>query len=179
MIQDLTRIRQELQGYIEVPVPYEFEPKVSLKYITLKNGNESFYLGGAYAGTGDNCIFVRNSYTQWKVPIHVFTKEGQILYTTKFFIPETPCEPCLNEAEVQELRETLANQQQIIEKLSQTLLEKDQGIQSLIEDKQTYEELLQQNRYHLKQLSVEHKDKDILIQKYQGILQQLSLSVQR
>jgi hypothetical protein len=176
MIQDIHRIRQELQGFREVEMPYEFALATPIKYITLKDGDESFYVGGAYTGQGDNCLYVKNSYKQWKVPLRVYTKEGQVRYHTRLFIQEAPCEPCLNEAEVQELRETLENQQQIIEKLSQTLLEKDQGIQGLIEDKQTYEELLQQNRYHLKQLSVENKDKDTLIQKYKAILQKLSLN---
>jgi|TARA_B110001469_G_scaffold71690_1_gene68145 hypothetical protein len=179
MIQDINRIRQELQGFREVELPYEFPLATPIKYITLKNENESFYVGGVYTGQGDNCLYVKNSYKQWKIPLRVYTKEGKVRYHTRIFIQDAPCEPCLNAVDVNELRDTLSNQQQLIEKLTQTILERDEVVQSLIEDKQTYEELLQQNRYNLKQLSVENKDKDTMIHKYQGILQKLSLSVQR
>ena len=60
MIQDITRIREELEGYVEVKLPYEFAKDIHIKYLTLKKNHEdeSFYPGGCYQGLGNNCIFM-------------------------------------------------------------------------------------------------------------------------
>jgi len=182
MIQDLTKIREELEGFVEVTLPYEFPKGIHLKYITLKKNkeDESFYPGGSYHGIGNNCLFVKNSYKRWSVPIHFLTKDGQIQYRTRFFIPET-CENNTHEdhedhEEIQELRETTQYQQTIIEKMTEEIKESRYLVKSLYEDKQTYEEMLQTNRYRLKELSVAGRDKDEQIEKYKQVIQKLSVS---
>ena len=48
----------------------------------------------------------------------------------------------------------------------------------LIHEKTEYEELLQQNRFNLKQISIESRDKDEKIKKYEEIIQKLANSHQ-
>ena len=45
MITDIKRIKQELNGYEEVESIYDLPSNVYVKYITLKDKKESFYLG--------------------------------------------------------------------------------------------------------------------------------------
>jgi len=180
MIQDITRIREELEGYVEVTLPYEFAKDIHIKYLTLKKtqGDESFYPGGCYQGVGNNCIFMSNSYKRWSVPICYYTKDGQVRYHTRFFIPEHPTDTNTASDTVSDTQthETLRYQQEIIEKLVAEIKETRQARKGLLEEKQTYEEMLQKNRYRLKELSVENRDKDKQIQTYKDIIQKLSQS---
>ena len=180
MIQDITRIREELEGYVEVTLPYEFAKDIHVKYLTLKKNHEdeSFYPGGCYQGLGNNCIFMSNSYKRWSVPICYYTKDGQVRYQTRFFIPEHTTGSTTGSEAVSDTQthETLRYQQEIIEKLVAEIKETRQMRKSLLEEKQTYEEMLQKNRYRLKELSVENRDKDKQIQTYKDIIQKLSQS---
>ena len=180
MIQDITRIREELEGYVEVTLPYEFAKDIHIKYLTLKKnqGDESFYPGGCYQGVGNNCIFMSNSYKRWSVPICYYTKDGQVRYHTRFFIPEHPTETntASDASSDTQTHETLRYQQEIIEKLVAEIKETRQARKGLLEEKQTYEEMLQKNRYRLKELSVENRDKDKQIHKYKDVIQKLSQS---
>ena len=187
MIQDIARIQEELEGYSEVTIPYEFPLGLHIKYITHKSrrgkggenkeDEESFFPGGEYTGKGDNCVFLKNSYKRWRVPLHVFTKDGQIRYTTRFFVPtNTDNGPCQTSEEVSELYDTIRYQQEIIEKMAQEIHETRLINQSLQEDKQTYEEMLQKSRYQLKEMCVAGRDKDAQIETYQQIIQRLSVS---
>ena len=60
MIQDIIKIREELDGFIEVEYPYEFQKGCLIKYITHKKNleEESFYPGGSFISYGDNYIVV-------------------------------------------------------------------------------------------------------------------------
>ena len=179
MIQDLTKIREELEGFVEVTLPYDFPKGIHLKYITLQKhkGDESFYPGGSYQGIGHNCLFVKNSYKRWSVPIHCLSKDGQIKYRTRFFIPQTSdTDTREDQGELQELQNTIQYQQTIIEKMTEEIKESRYLVKSLYEDKQTYEEMLQTNRYRLKELSVAGRDKDEQIEKYKQVIQKLSVS---
>ena len=46
----------------------------------------------------------------------------------------------------------------------------------ILDEKSDYEELLQQNRYHLKELSIQSREKDEQLKKYEDIIQKLSAS---
>ena len=61
--------------------------------------------------------------------------------------------------------------QNIIDKMTDKVKTLQQQNDQLIECKQTYEEMLQANRYTLKQLSIENRDKQTQIDKYKQILQ--------
>ena len=72
---------------------------------------------------------------------------------------------------IKERNDTIAFQQHIIEQLTNQLQTYRQQNEQLVECKQTYEELLQKNRFHLKQLSIDLRDKDEHIQKYKQVIQ--------
>ena len=175
MIKDITKIHRELQGFHEIELPYEFPPQIHIKYITLKDEEESFYIGGMYQSMGHNCLFLKHKSKTWKVPLYLYTKQGQIRYTTRLFIPDkTDPHQGIQETDIAELQATVDYQQTIIERLTETLKDKEDLQKELISDKQTYEELLQPNRYHLKQLSLDIRDKDKEIQKYKQVIQMIS-----
>ena len=47
-----------------------------------------------------------------------------------------------------------------------------------MEEKHNYEDLLQQNRFHLKELSIQSREKDEKIKKYEDIIKKLANSHQ-
>ena len=48
MIKDIKIIKQHLEKCVEIEMPYPLEENMIIKYITLKEGEESFYTGGRY-----------------------------------------------------------------------------------------------------------------------------------
>jgi len=84
--------------------------------------------------------------------------------------------PCQTSEEVSELYDTIRYQQEIIEKMAQEIHETRLINQSLQDDKQTYEEMLQKSRYQLNEMCVAGRDKDAQIETYQQIIQRLSVS---
>jgi putative cell wall-binding protein len=175
MIQDITKIREELEGFTEIHYPYEFSSTDHIKYITLKGDKESFYPGGTYVSIGPNCITVKNSYKQWSLPLCKYTKEGHVQHKTRLFIRDKT--PSVDEKDVKKddekdnQKDTIAFQQHIIEQMTHQLQTYQQQNEQLIECKQTYEELLQKNRYHVKQLSMDNKEKEEQLKKYKQVIQ--------
>ena len=86
MIKDISLIRSELEGFIEVELPYEFEKGSQIKYITKKNEEESFYKGGKFNYFGNDCIFIETNSRKWSVPTCKRNKDGSIAYQSRFFI---------------------------------------------------------------------------------------------
>jgi len=174
MIKDISLIRSELEGFIEVELPYEFEKGSQIKYITKKNEEESFYKGGKFNYFGNDCIFIETNSRKWSVPTCKRNKDGSIAYQSRFFIKseeEAKCDKVNHE-----LNQIIEYQQSIIEKLS----EKNKKLEiinvSLTQDKRDYEELLQQNRFNFKELSIESRKKDNIITKYESVIQKLTNS---
>ena len=176
MIQDIIKIREELDGFIEVEYPYEFQKGCLIKYITHKKNleEESFYPGGSFISYGDNYILLRNKKSTWSVPIYKKNKNGDILYKTRFFILENNTEK-INQSK-EELYKTILFQQNIIETMKERLKEVEIQKQSLYEDKCTYEELLQKNRYILKDLSIKQREHLQEIDNLKDKIQKLSQS---
>lgn len=180
MIKDISIIRKELEGFEEVELPYDFSRGCTIKYITLKKKNgveeESFYKGGEFVSLGNDCIMLKNKSRMWAVPTCKRNKDGSIKYSSRFFIQSEEEEKC--DKQVQELNETIQYQQNIIETLSQKLKDLEIIKHQLSKERQDYEELLQQNRFNLKQISIESRDKDEKIKKYEEIIQKLANSHQ-
>ncbi len=88
MIKDIGIIRKELDGYIEVQLPYEFDKGCHIKYITQKKDEESFYKGGKFSYYGNDCIYLETSSRKWCVPICKRNKDGSVKYSSRFFIKE-------------------------------------------------------------------------------------------
>ena len=172
MIKDISRIREELEGYNEVFYPYEFPKGIHIKYITLRGEDESFYPGGKFQCMGDNCLYVVNSYKRWKIPLKLFTKAGSVRYQTRLFIPENESETCSKES--LEHLHTIKYQQHIIDTMVQRIQSVETTIQKQQDMKESYEELLQQNRYHLKQLTDTLMEKDSQLQQAYKVIQRLT-----
>ena len=174
MIKDISKIREELKGYEEVDLPYEFYKGCHIKYITLKGDDESFYTGGKFKYFGDNCIFLENKCRSWSVPTIKKNKDGSINYNSRFFIKEKQEEIC--DKKIEDLNNTINFQQSIIEKMSERLKELEITQLSLINEKREYEDLLQQNRYNYKEKCIENEEQKKIIKKYEKAIQKLSNS---
>ena len=176
MIKDIGIIRKELEGFVEIELPYDFEKGCHIKYITLKNNEDSFYKGGKFNYYGNDCIYLKTNSKNWCVPICKRNKDGIIQYKSRFFIKEN----CENNSECleknNELSKTIEYQQLIIEKLKNNLKDLELLKYSLIKEKREYEELLQQNRYNLKEISIDNREKDKKIKEYEKIIKKLTNS---
>jgi len=180
MIKDISIIRKELEGFEEVELPYDFSKGCAIKYITLtKKDNEeeeSFYKGGEFISLGNDCVIIKNKYRSWSVPTCKRNKNGSIRYSTRFFIQGEEEVKC--DKKVGELNEVVQYQQSIIEKMTDKIKELEIIKRQLSKERQDYEELLQQNRYNLKKLSIESRDKDEKIVKYEEVIKKLANSHQ-
>ena len=174
MIKDISKIREELKGYEEVELPYEFDKGCHIKYITLKGDDESFYTGGKFKYFGNDKIFLENKCKTWSVPIVKKNKDGTIYYNSRFFIKEKDEEIC--DKKIEDLNNTINFQQSIIEKMSERLKELEITKVSLINEKREYEDLLQQNRYNYKEKCIENEEQKKIIKKYEKAIQKLSNS---
>jgi len=178
MSQDLSLIRNELINFIEVELPYEFTKHCPIKYITLKNEEEYFYKGGEFIIEGNDSLLITNKARTWYVPTCYRNKDGTIKYESRFFIPDKEVVRGIypNEKEINKLKDTIDYQQSIIEKVTNQLKEIEIQKHSLQENNSQYEELLQQNRYHLKDLSLELRANKKTIKKYEDIIKKLTQS---
>lgn len=180
MIKDLSIIRKELDGYEEVILPFEFKRGCTIKYITLKKKNkeeeESFYTGGEFVNMGNDCVILKKGHRTWQVPCCKRNKDGSIRYSTRFFVKSEEEEKC--DEKVEELKDIIKYQQNIIDTLGEKLKELELIKYKITEEKQNYEDLLQQNRFHLKELSIKSREKDEKIIKYEDIIKKLANSHQ-
>ena len=126
MIKDIETIKKYLIGYNEVELPYSFKYGEDVKYITIRNSDESFYIGGSFVSLGNNCIILKNNFKTWSVPTLIFNKDGDINYTSRFFIKEN-CELDACYKTNKKLENTIIFQQKIIDKLGNKIsnLEKE------------------------------------------------------
>ena len=61
MIKDIKVIKEHLRGCSEIEMPYPLEGNIMIKYITLKDGEESFFTGGRYVRMLNDKILLSNS----------------------------------------------------------------------------------------------------------------------
>lgn len=177
MIKDLNKIRKELDGYEIIDLPCDLNNECHIRYITLdKNENESFYLGGKFERLGNNVVVLKNNFKTWSVPIHKYNPDGSINYTTRFYNKKEEDKEC--EKEKKELIETIHFQQSIMEKMKDRLTELELIKKKLTEEKIEYEQLLQQNRYNLKEKCIELREKNKKLEDYDIIVQRLTNSHQ-
>ena len=120
MIKDISEIKKHLKECVEIELPYPFEKEVYIKYITLKDKEESFYLGGKYIRLLNDKILLSNGGKSWTVPINVKDKKGEIIYRSRFFV-EKGFEKDKDTEEVIELKSIIKSQQDIIDKISNSL----------------------------------------------------------
>ena len=118
MSQDITYIRNELQGFCEIDSPYEIKRGEILKLITIEKGDEYFY-SGKYIRMLDNRIVIDYNGSNKYVKLKIFNKDGEILYKTRLFILDDEEEDNISETVKKEYEEIIKTQQNIIEKMSQ------------------------------------------------------------
>ena len=177
MIKDLSLIRKELIGYAEVEMPYEFPIDCNIKYLTLVKEDELFSTGGKFKRICNDFITLQNNTTSWRVPICIRNKKGKISYSTRFFIPEdtneTKTESKNEEANAKEYKNIIEYQQNIIHKLTGRVTEVELQKHKVTETNNTYEELLQDGRYKLKELSVKYREQSEKIKEYEKLIPML------
>jgi len=120
MIKDINIIKKHLKDCSEIELPYPFNKEVYIKYITLKDGEEIFSLGGKFMRLLDDKIILSNAGKSWTVPINLKNKKGDIIYKSRFFVDKNfDKEKDLDE--VLELKSIIKAQQEIIDKMSKSL----------------------------------------------------------
>ncbi len=122
MIKDITIIKKHLKGCSEVDIDYPFKYGCLIKYITLKNNEESFFLGGKYIRMRNGSILLENGGKQWSVPLKIINKHGDETYRSRFFI-ENESENVSCEKDKQELEKIIKTQQHIINKMTEKIAE--------------------------------------------------------
>jgi len=178
MIKDLSLIREELIGFAEVEMPYNFPVNCHIKYITFKDDAESFYAGGKFCRKMNDFIILQNYGSSWNVPICYRDKEGNIIYQSRFFIPED-IDDSSDEAiesksnDVKKLEDTIKYQQDIIEKLIDRVKEVEIQKYECNETVATYEELLQEGRFKLKELAIDLREKTSKLNHYEELIPKL------
>ena len=120
MIKDISEIKKHLKECVEIELPYPFEKEVYIKYITLKDKEESFYLGGKFIRLLNDKILLSNGGRSWSVPINVKDKKGEIIYRSRFFV-DKGFDKEKDTEEVIELKSIIKAQQDIIDKISNSL----------------------------------------------------------
>ena len=181
MIKDIHRIRQELEGFVEVSYDYEFKKNILIKYLTRKiteeGSEEGFSNGGIFKFRGNNCLMVEKNHFTWPIKIHHLNPDASVQYTTRFFIKESDePEPHIETSRIKELQETISYQQEIIETMTETLKGIEMQKHHISSDKSDYEVLLEQNRHHLKDLSMKLRGVQEQNDQYRDIIQKLSQS---
>jgi hypothetical protein len=176
MIKDLSLIRKELTGYAEVEMPYEFPIDCDIKYLTLVKEEELFSTGGKFKRICNDFITLQNNVSSWRVPICIRDKKGNISYNTRFFIPEDTNENINKPKEEdnnEEYKKIIEYQQNIIHKLTERVKEVELQKHELNETNNTYEELLQDGRYKLKELSVKYREQTEKLKEYEKLIPML------
>ena len=180
MIKDISKIREYLDGYVEVEMPHEFKTNSSIQYITCEYDNEgniscdSFYPNCKFIRRLNDIIILESNKLIKRVPIYKRDKDGDITYKSRFFIKEKKDDELIDcENDNSELLKTIKYQQSIIDKLTQRIriLEVDKCEEK--EKLSTYEDLLQQGRYKLKDLSLENREMKAKINHYEGLIPKL------
>jgi len=180
MIKDISKIREYLNGYVEVELPYEFNKGVSIQYITCEydeEGNiscDSFYPNCKFLRRCNDIILLESNTLIKRVPIYKRDKEGNIIYQSRFFIKEEE-EDSLKEcySDKNELLKTIEYQQSIILKCSERIKTLELDKYETNDKISTYEDLLQQGRYKLKELSIENRDLKSKIDHYEELIPKL------
>ena len=175
MIQDITRIHEELEGFHEIILPHEFPSGTHIKYLTIKDTDEeSFYLGGKYQGVGHNCLYLKDGYKRWSVPTKHFHRDGLVRYTTRFFVAKDPIQGCRKD--VRELQETVMYQQELIDKLVIRLQTTESEKADMGAKIATYEPLIRESQDKMREMTRTIKDQDKVIVTYKKVIKQLSNS---
>ena len=85
MIKDISKIREYLNGYVEVELPYVFKKNSSIQYITCDHDEEgniscdSFWPNSKFIRRLNDIIILESNKLIKRVPIYIRDKEGVFL----------------------------------------------------------------------------------------------------
>ena len=177
MIKDISKIREYLNGYVEVELPYVFKKNSSIQYITCyhdEEGNiscDSFWPNSKFIRRLNDIIILESNKLIKRVPIYIRDKEGNIIYQSRFFIKEEIDDKLIEcENDKSELLKTIKYQQNIIEKCSERIKSLETDKNNMNDKLSTYEDLLQEGRYKLKELTMENKELITKINHYENLI---------
>jgi hypothetical protein len=180
MIKDLTKIREYLNNYVEVEMPYEFTKNSPIQYITCEYDDEgniscdSFYPNCKFLRRCNDIIIIEYNNLIKRVPICKRDKEGNIIYQSRFFISEEKEDELIEcESDKKELLKTIEYQQSIIEKMTKQIQSLEIEKYNMNDKISTYEDLLQQGRYKLKDLSIQNREMQGKINHYEELIPKL------
>ena len=180
MIKDISKIREYLDGYVEVELPYDFIKDTKIQYITCEydeEGNincDSFYPNCKFIRRCNDIIIIEYNNLIKRVPLYKRDKEGNIIYQSRFFISEEKEDELIEcESDKKELLKTIEYQQSIIEKMTKQIQSLEIEKYNMNDKISTYEDLLQQGRYKLKELSIENRDLKSKIDHYEELIPKL------
>jgi len=174
MIKDIAKIKEHLEGFIEVDGTHTFVRGDTVSYIKLKGTEESFYPGGVFQGKGDNCVFLEKNGTRWKVSLSDKHPDGSIKYRCRFFVKN--CMAPIETDNIRELNQTIQYQQSVIEKLGETLKQLEFQKLELTTQLSESNELLSQTRTNLRNAIHQLSEKQNMIDQYTDIIKKLSQS---
>lgn len=129
MIQDIDKIKKEIKNHIEIDILFPLKPGTIVKYITLKDNEESFYLGGLFVRKGNEKIFLSQSGQTWAVPSKIRDNNNFVLYNSRFFIHKDNLKKTeIKKKEDKELEKIVESQQEVINKMTAQIIKYQKDI---------------------------------------------------
>ena len=129
MIQDIDKIKKEIKNHIEIDILFPLKPGTIVKYITLKNNEESFYIGGLFVRKGNEKIFLSQSGKTWAVPTKIRDNNNFVLYNSRFFIHKDNLKKTeIKKKDNEELEKIVESQQQVINKMTSQIIKYQKDI---------------------------------------------------
>ena len=129
MIQDIDKIKKEIKNHIEIDILFPLKPGTIVKYITLKNNEESFYIGGLFVRKGNEKIFLSQSGKTWAVPTKIRDNNNFVLYNSRFFIHKDNLKKTeIKKKDDKELEKIVESQQQVINKMTSQIIKYQKDI---------------------------------------------------
>ena len=83
---DIEIIKRELKNCLEVELPYNFKTTDVIKYITLNEDSEKFYIGGKFVKMGQERIILSNGGKDWAFKTKVRDDNNNVIYKSRIFI---------------------------------------------------------------------------------------------
>ena len=117
---DIEIIKRELKNCLEVELPYNFKTTDNIKYITLTNDTEKFFIGGKFVKYGNERIVLCNGGKDWSFKTKVRDDNNNIIYKSRIFIEKND-DMVGGEKQgggVDELKQIILSQQKVIDKMT-------------------------------------------------------------
>ena len=123
MIQDIDKIKKEIKNHIEIDILFPLKPGTIVKYITLKDNEESFYFGGLFVRKGNEKLVLSQSGKTWAVPTKIRDNSNYILYNSRFFIHKDDFKNTeIKKKDDKELEKIVESQQEVINKMTSQII---------------------------------------------------------